>query len=426
MKKLNYLFVSDQGLIGDLAWAVKKEGHNTKYYIRGKNEKDICDGFIEKTENWEEDVDWADTIVFDDIGFGKKADSLRKSGKSVIGGSEYTDKLEEGRGYGQSELKEAGVSIIEAWNFTDFDSAIKFIKKNPSRYVIKPSGNAHTEKELLFVGEEEDGRDIAEMLERYKHEWSTKIKEFQLQKHVDGVEVAVGAFFNGNDFVGPINVNFEHKRLFPGGLGPETGEMGTTIFFTKESKIFDATLLKMKEKLKASGYVGYIDVNCMANQHGIYPLEFTCRFGYPHISILMEGVIGNWGEFLLQIAQKKCPSLRTKNSYLIGFVVAVPPFPFEDFKSFQKYSQDASVIFKNGKRDGVHLGDVKLVNGDWHLAGSYGYALVVTAAGMNMENARQTALKRIKNITIPNMFYRTDIGKTWDDDNEKLRKWGYL
>ncbi len=426
MVAMKYLFVSDQGLIGDLAWAVKKEGHKVKYYIRGKAEKDICDGFVEKTDDWKPETDWADVIVFDDIGFGKQADALRKQGKLVIGGSQYTDMLESDRGFGQSELKAAGVKIIDAWNFTDFDHAIRFIKKNPDRYVIKPSGNAHTEKELLFVGEEKDGKDIAEMLERYKNKWSSKIKEFQLQKFVDGVEVAVGSFFNGREFVGPINVNFEHKRLFPGGLGPETGEMGTTIFFTKESRIFESTLLRMRERLAASGYVGYIDVNCMANCHGIYPLEFTCRFGYPHISIMMEGVMGPWGEFLARMAENNAPSLRIKNSYLIGFVIAVPPFPFEDFNAFKKYSQDASVIFKNGNRDGVHLGDVKLVKGDWHLAGSYGYALVVTAAGKTMENARQTALGRIKNITIPNMFYRTDIGETWDKDNEMLGKWGYI
>jgi phosphoribosylamine--glycine ligase len=292
--------------------------------------------------------------------------------------------------------------------------------------VLKPSGRAQNEKELLFVGEEDDGRDIVEMLERYKHKWSRKIKVFQLQKYIEGVEVAVGAFFNGTDFVMPLNVNFEHKRLFPGGLGPETGEMGTTVFFANQSPIFNATLLKMKAKLTTSGYVGYIDINCIVNSHGIYPLEFTSRFGYPHISVLMEGMISNWGTFLRDISKKEKPAVRIKNAFIIGFVIAVPPFPFEDFNAFKKYSQDATVIFKNGKRDGVHLGDVKLVHGDWHLAGSYGYALVVTAAGKTMENARETALKRIKNIMIPNMFYRTDIGETWLEDNEKLRRWGYI
>ena len=64
------------------------------------------------------------------------------------------------------------------------------------------------------------------------------------------MEVAVGAFFNGSEFVYPINVNFEHKKLFPGNLGPATGEMGTSMFWSRPNKIFNLTLKKMEEILK--------------------------------------------------------------------------------------------------------------------------------------------------------------------------------
>ena len=328
--KLKFLFVSIDALIGDLAWEIKKEGHECKYYIIDKEQKDVCDGFLEKVDDWKSQVDWADIIVFDDFGFGEDAEKLRKAGKPVVGGSVYTDRLEMDREFGQTELKDVDITIIPRWNFTDFDEAIAFIKKNPDRYVIKPSGLAQNEKELLFVGQEEDGRDITEMLERYKKNWGKQIKEFQMQKFISGVEVAVGAFFNGEDFIMPLNVNFEHKKMFPGDLGPSTGEMGTSMFFTNRSPIFDETLLKMKDKLAASGYVGYIDINCIVNSRGIYPLEFTSRFGYPHISIAMEGVLSEWGTFLYGIAKKEKPELRTKRAFQVGVVIAVPSFPFHD------------------------------------------------------------------------------------------------
>ncbi len=422
-----FLFCSFEGLIHDLAWQVLKEGNEVKYYIKSATEKDVANGFVPKVDDWKEHKDWADVIVFDDVGFGVEADKLRKQGKLVVGGSEYSDKLEDDREFGQAELKDAGVNVLLRSNFTDFDEAIKFVEQNPARYVIKPSGSAQNEKELLFIGQEEDGKDVIEVLEHYKASWSKKIKFFQIQKFASGVEVAVGAFFNGSDFVYPIHVNFEHKRMFNGEIGPNTGEMGTAAFFSAPNKLFEETLLKMKARLAASKYVGYIDLNCIANVRGVYPLEFTSRFGYPTISLQIEGVTSPWGMFLYNLAKGEKPELKAKRSFQVCVVVAVPPFPFEDPAAFKKYSEDATILFKKPSKEGMHLADVKTNgNGDWHLAGQSGYALVVTGSGYTMDEARKQAYGRVENIMIPNMFYRTDIGERWRNDGDRLLMWGYL
>ena len=424
--KKKFLFISKEALIGDLAWKIKNEGFDVKYYIEDKTEKDVCDGFVDKVDKWEDFKDWADVIVFDDICFGSIAEKLRKEGKLVIGGNVYTDKLEVDRDFGYNEMISAGINVIPSWFFNDFDEAIKFIHKNPDKYVIKPSGDEEEQKELLFVGEEDDGKDVIQILEIYKERWSKQIKEFQLQKFISGVEIAVGAFFNGEDFIYPINVNFEHKKLFPGNIGPSTGEMGTSMYWSQPNVIFNETLLKMKGKLKENGYIGYVDINCIVNGRGIYPLEFTCRFGYPTISIQIEGVTSNWGEFLYSLVKKENFELKTKKGFQIGVILAVPPFPFTDPASFKKYSQDATIIFKKPNLDGIRLGDVKLVNDDFVLAGDSGYALIVVGTGTTMEEARKSVYNKISNITIPNMFYRTDIGERWFTDSDKLFAWGYI
>ena len=176
------------------------------------------------------------------------------------------------------------------------------------------------------------------------------------------------------NFITPININFEHKKLFPGDIGPPTGEMGTLMFWEQPNGFFNATLAKMTEKLRASKYVGYIDINCIANARGIYPLEFTSRFGYPTISIHMEGISSPMGEFIYAIAKGEQYSLKTQNGYQIGVVVATPPFPYSDEKMFQVY-KDASILFKRQNLDGIHLGDVKIVDNDWKIAGKSGYVL---------------------------------------------------
>lgn len=427
MEKKNFLFVSIDGLISDIAWQILKEGHEAKYFIENQDDREIADGFVPKVDNWEDEVDWADVIIFDDVlGQGEKAKRLRDQGKLVIGGTPYTDRLEDDRAFGQEELKKAGIPIIPYREFSDFDDAINYVQEHPSQYALKPSGEAQNIKRLLFVGEEDDGKDVIQVLEAYKRVWTQRIKIFQLQKRVMGVEVAVGAFFNGREYITPININFEHKKLFPGNLGPSTGEMGTSMYWSAPNRIFNATLKKLEPKLQQEGYVGYIDLNCIVNNNGIYPLEFTSRFGYPTISIQQEGMLSPIGEFFYELARGSNYKLRTKKGFQVGVRIVVPPYPFDDKNSFDTYSKDAVIFFDKESREGVHIEDVKRVNDQWVLTGSSGVALIVVGSGQTMKQAQAQVYSRIKNIMIPNMYYRKDIGDRWFEDSDKLHTWGYL
>ena len=88
---------------------------------------------------------------------------------------------------------------------------------------------------------ENPNKDVIRVLKAYEKTWGDELESFRLQRKVTGVEVAVSAFFNRREFLTPINVSFEHKKLFPG-------------------------------------------------EPGIYPLEFTSRFGYPRIQIQRAGI----------------------------------------------------------------------------------------------------------------------------------------
>ena len=108
-----FLLVSIDALISDVGWQLVKEGQEVRYYIGKESERSIADGFVPKVDSWEDHVDWADVIIFDDVlGQGTLAQKLRDAGKHVIGGTPYTDKLEDDRTFGQNELKQHGVSII--------------------------------------------------------------------------------------------------------------------------------------------------------------------------------------------------------------------------------------------------------------------------------------------------------------------------
>ncbi|WP_017344570.1 phosphoribosylamine--glycine ligase [Halorubrum sp. T3] len=434
MDTANFLFVSaDAALITDLAWQVRREGHDVKYYIEAESDREIGDGFVPKTDDWRAEVDWADVIIFDDIwvgsdiGTGELAQELRAEGKAVVGGTPNTDRLEEDRGYAMEVLEDHGVNTVEHHVFHEFDAGIKHVQQNPAPYVIKPLGEVQNVKRLLYVGNEDDGSDVVDVLRAYKKAWGHRMKGFQLQRKVDGVEIAICGFFDGNEFVDRVNFNFEHKKLFPGNIGPSTGEMGTSMFWAGKNRLFEETFGKIEGWLADEGYVGSIDINCIVNETGIYPLEFTPRFGYPTIALQEESIESSTAEFFYDLAHGNKPEPEVHGGYQIAVRVVLPPFPFDDEKTYDENSRNAAVVFQTDDREGIHLEDTKQVDGQWRVAGESGMPIVVTGKGETMGAAREQAYDRIDNIVMPNMYYRDDIGERWvDGDGDRLQAWGYL
>jgi len=423
---IKYLFISKWGEILDIAHSILLEGNDVKFYIETSSCREVGHGFVPKIKDWKKYIKWADIIVFDYTGWGKEADELRKQGKLVVGGSEYTDLLELDRSFGQSELRKHKVKILDYKEFYSFQDAINHVKENPNTYVIKPSGEIQDLKQLLFVGSEEDGNDIIRILKAFEKTWGNEVTSFQLQRKVKGVEIAVSAYFNGQKFLKPYNITFEHKKLFPKELGVSTGEMGTSMFWTEHSPIFDATLSKFENTLKKVAYVGQIDINCIVNGNGIYPLEFTSRFGYPQVFIQRAGITEPIGEMLLKLAQGRDFKIQVKKGFQLGAYMVVPPFPYNDRKSFEMFSKDALVLFKKPMKDGIHIQHLKNINGEWLITGDSGVALLVSGTGITMKEAQKNMYNRISNVLINSSYYRTDIGDRWTEDSDKLWAWGYL
>ncbi|MFD1513643.1 phosphoribosylamine--glycine ligase [Halomarina rubra] len=477
---MNVLFASKDGLIGDIAWRMSREGHDVRYCIENDHERHVADGFVEKVDDWGDHESWADLVVFDDVwGFGTEAERLRADGVPVVGGTELTDRLEDDRGFAQEVLAEAGADVLPHREFTDFGAARAWVRENPAPYVVKPSGEVQNVKRLVYVGRDADGGDVVDVLDAYEEAWGDRMAGFQLQRRATGVEVAVTGFFDGESFVEPVNVNFEHKKLFPGNVGPSTGEMGTSMFWTERVDLFDRTLGRCEDLLAAEGYVGSIDLNCIATPDGVYPLEFTPRFGYPSIFVQAAGMETPLGEFFYGLATGDAPELRVKSGYQVGVRVCVPPFPFDDEETFRETSYDAAIAWArddpasaadggtvtaggadgedtdesnvDARPDGLHIEDVKRVatdgtptdpgeRGQWRVEGSSGVVLTVAGCGETMRAAQREAYERVSKVVLPSAYFRDDIGDRWFEgggtpralnteragDGDRLAAWGYL
>jgi phosphoribosylamine--glycine ligase len=362
--------------------------------------------------------------LFENVAVGRGAlqDRLRADGFNVIGSSAFGARLENDRAYAQTILAELGLPSAPVFEFSQIKPAIEFIRMRPARYVVKPNNpDAWT-----FVGSLPDGADVAAYIVSASNLTS---RSFIIMEFVEGIEMGIGAYFNGVDFLAPACLDWEHKRFFPNDLGEITGEMGTVVTFSGTKTFFDRTLGKMGPLLRQNGYCGYINLNTIVNEKGIWPLEFTCRFGYPGYAILDPLQRTNWAQLFRAMLRRCSLHLETEPGFCLGIVMTTPPFPFS--REQVPEPKELPIMF-NGELSAIdkanlHYGEVGLKDGILVTSGANGYTLVVTGVGHSIEAARETALALVDKVIIPNARYRCDIGqKLIEGDLERIRAWGFI
>ncbi len=437
---MRILFISSGNMMAThLAYIMKNEGHDVKLFIDDPDRNINFKNLVEKTSNWKEELKWVGKgdnglIVFDDIGYGKEQDKLRKQGYSVFGGSVAADKLESDRPFAQRIFSKYGIKTVPIKNFRDITSAINFIKNSGGSWVVKQNGGSS--KGLNYVGQLDNGSDVVNVLMNYRKNYSHQKEVITLQEKINGVEIGVARYFNGNDWVGPIEYNVEHKKFFPDDMGPATSEMGTIMWYDidEECVLYKKTLHKLRPYLKKINFKGDIDINLIVNEKGIYPLEATPRLGSPAIYLQAELTKSPWGEFLKAVADGKKYDHSWIKGYGIVVLMATPPFPYA--KKIKEISPFGMNIYfdsslKRSDFNHIHFEGVAVKNNkgadQYYISDHQGYILYVTAVGKTIKIARTKVGKLIKHIYFPKMFYRNDIGINFiKNAHDLLRGWGYM
>ncbi len=425
---MRFLGIGDYCDLSSLYLRLLGEGHQVKIYISKPICRDTLAGLVEHVDSWQSELPWIreagneGIILFENAAEhrGRLQDELRAAGHHVIGGSAYGDKLENDRAYAQDVLAKLGLSICPVQDFTSRQSGIDFLRNRPGKYVLKFNGPLES-----FVGRLNDGRDVLAFLAGL----SDDVPPFILISHVEGVEMGVGAYFNGEDFLTPSCLDWEHKRFFPGDLGELTGEMGTIVTYERTQHFHDLTLGRMGPLLREGGYCGYINLNTIVNEAGIWPLEFTCRFGYPGYAILDPLQETPWGELFHSMVGRSASSFKTRNGFSAGVVMTTPPFPYA--RSNVNEPVGLPVLFdesltENDRRH-LHYGEVGMNGTQLVTTGAYGWTMVVTGTGSSVRSARDNANSLADRVVIPNARYRRDIGdRLIAGDYERVDRLGLL
>lgn len=402
-------------------------GHDVKLWMPPTK---IGDGLIEKVKDWKKEIGKADLVFITDNSKGGKELEPYHKDHPIFGPNLKSAELELDRGVGQEVFDLHGIDVLPYEVFTNYDKAITYVKKEKKPFVSKPWGG-NPDKDLSYVPK--TAEDLVSRLEKWK---ALGVKaEFMLQEMVTGQEMAVGGWFGPGGFVPWYNENWEEKRMMAGGLGPNTGEMGTVMRYVKKSKLAQDVLLPMENYLHDIGFKGYIDVNCIVDEDGTpWPLEFTCRPGWPHFNLCMALHQGDPANWMLDLLNGRS-TLEVSTDICVGVVMALGDYPWDNWTDEMTHGWPVRGITAK-TRDSIALSSVMM--GSAPVMGKAGivekevvvtagsYVLIATGLGDTVCAARDVVYETCNEINWPpHRTYRIDIGCRLEKDLPLLQKQGY-
>jgi phosphoribosylamine---glycine ligase len=410
---IRFLLIDPFGDALDVALRAQAHNHEVRHFIRDTPKtKHIGAGMVNVIRDFTSSLSWADlTFLADNTLYLRQIDSFRafKPRALIVGPTQELAQWELDRRVGFKILEDQGIEVPPYHEFSDYDSAISYVKKEDRRFVSKPFGDG--DKAMTYAASgPEPVEDMLFMLNKWKKKFGRPKSHFILQEFVPGIEMAVGMWVGpGGPDLG-WNENWEFKKLLSSNYGPNTGELGTVLRFTKRSKLARRVLEPLVETLGRMGYVGYIDVNCIVSGDTAYPLEFTIRPGYPTINIEAEvHSCDDPCDRLYALAKgEDCRSVML-DQVAVGVVVALPSFPHS-----HALAKEIDGIPIHGVSSRIwphfHCCQVRMENDELQTAGDY--VAVLTASGDTVSGARAAAYNRVKKVHIPGgVAVRDDIAE---------------
>lgn len=410
------------------------EGHDLKVWIKDKDyRKEIYEGLVDKVPDYHPFVPWCDFVLIDQNDMVAEWKFCFDK-KPTFGGSEIGNMLEKDRTFGHEVMKYIGLPQIESKTFKTIPEVQAHLKTHRVPHVVKPFG-PKVGSEDIIISEDKNGEDAIALLHRFE-ERKIPFEGIEVEERKDGIEVGVGGFFNGTDWVPPFEINFEHKRFATGspeGMGFLTGEMGTAMRYTSDpkNKVVSTMLKKMTTILRDTDYRGQVDISMIADKDGFWPLEFTTRLGYPALALNISLQQTPLGELFYGLACGKIKENKVKDDWSIGVVVVDYGFPFND--EVEKRSVGYPIFnVDEDNIDHIYMYEAKAGEHDDGVAGlvtssGMGYPMVICGTGKTIELAQKDCYRFLDltnpdRVRVPNSWWREDIGNRVIAKREQIIK----
>ena len=399
------------------AWALKKD-NDVELFIAPGNAgmEDVGNIVPIKVNEFSKLVDFAKenkidlTIcIMDEPLVMGIVDYFEEAELKIYGPNKAAAIIEGSKAFSKKFMQKYEIPTAKYETFSHFDEALEYAKANSFPIVIKADGLAAGKGVIICANLPEAEEALKEMFINKKFGLSGS--KVVIEEFLTGEECSILAFCDGKNII-PMPVAKDHKQIYDGGKGANTGGMGVfspVLNYSKEiadicmKNIFEPPLKGLKSENR--GFRGVLFFGLMLTADGPKVIEYNCRPGDPEFQTLLLTLETNLLDIILASLDKKLDKIEVKwkNKYTVCVVAASEGYPAEYQTGFEidapnDLDKDIKIFYAGATKK-----DNKLVTNG-------GRVLNVIATGNSLEEAREKAYITISKIGFTGIYYRKDIG----------------
>ena len=337
-------------------------------------------------------------------------DEFEKRKLRIFGPNRDASIIEGSKAFAKEFMQKYHIPTAPFKIFDKKEEALKFLEESHFPLVVKADGLAAGKGAIVaedLASAKEAIRRI--MVERIFKEAGTKVV---VEDFLEGEEVTILAFSDGKTIIPMVSAQ-DHKRIYDGDRGPNTGGMGAyapTLMVDDRlmKRIYDEILEPTILGLEKEGrdFKGILYAGLMISEGGPKVMEFNCRFGDPETQVLLPLLENDIAEIFLSIieGELELEEIEWTDHYAVCVVLAAPGYPERYEKGLEIFGlervKEEAIVFHAG---------TKIQNGKFITDG--GRVLGVTATDKSMEKAISKAYAAVDKIKFKGIQYRRDIGR---------------
>jgi phosphoribosylamine--glycine ligase len=336
----------------------------------------------------------------------------------IFGPTKLAAQLESSKVFAKELMAKYKVPTADFKIFDDAEEAKKYIDKIGTPCVVKADGLAQGKGVIVSKTIDEAKEAVTSMMQQ--RIFGDAANKIIIEECLQGQEASILVVTDAKEVIA-LASSQDHKRVFDGDKGPNTGGMGAyspapvvTPQLFKE--ILEKIVYRTIDGLSKEGidYRGILYAGIIITEQGPKTLEFNVRFGDPETQVILPRLKSDLLEAMLAASEQKLSRIRTldwDNRVCVCVVCASGGYPGNYEKGKEISGLEEVAKMKDKDIVVFHAGTKSLIaNGKSHIVTNGGRVLGVTGLGNTIKEAINRTYQAVEKIHFEGMHYRRDIG----------------